>query len=250
MGRLLFAPYAVDMARRVKALAPSRLLETAAGTGIVTRQLAAQLPPTTEIVATDLNQPMLDYASRQPGAERAKWQQADAQALPFPDNSFGVVVCQFGAMFFPDKVKAYSEAKRVLQPGGHLIFSVWDHIETSPVMAAAVAGLARRYPQQKSWFLERTPCGYHDPRVISNDLRAAGFHVVRTYTVKLSGQLTTAMDAAIGLCQGNPTKAEIEALDKDGLYAATGAAAEAIAARCGQGPAATPLQAIIVEASK
>jgi hypothetical protein len=226
------------------------LLETAAGTGMVTRQLAAHLAPAVEIVATDLNQPMLDYAASQPGVQRVKWQQADALALPFPDASFAAVVCQFGAMFFPDRAKAYGEARRVLMPGGRLLFSVWDRLEATPVMAAAVEGLTRRYPQQKSWFLDRTPCGYHDPAVIGGDLKAAGFTVVRTRIVKQSGQLSTALDAAIGLCQGTPMRAEIEALDKDGLDAATRAAAQVIAARCGEGPTTTPLQAVLVETAK
>jgi len=250
LGALLFAPYAADMAIRVRSLASGRLLETAAGTGIVTRQLAARLPLAVEIVATDLNQPMLDHAAAQPGLQHVTWQQADALALPFPDASFDAVVCQFGAMFFPDRVKAYREARRVLKPGGHLVFSVWDRIEANPVMAAAVEGLARRYPQQKSWFLERTPCGYHDHAEIGGDLKAAGFTVVRTRIVKQSGELSTALDAAIGLCQGTPMRGEIEALDKGGLDAATRAAAEAIAMRCGQGPTTTPLQAVLVETSK
>jgi len=250
LGGLLFAPYAADLATRLKSLASGRLLETAAGTGIVTRQLATHLPAAVEIVATDLNQPMLDYAASQPGLHRVKWQPADAQALPFPESSFNVVVCQFGAMFFPDRVKAYREARRVLKPGGQLLFNVWDRLDTTPVMAAAVEGLARRYPQQDSWFLDRTPCGYHDQAVIGADLKAAGFTVVQTHVVKLSGKLGSALDAAIGLCQGTPMRAEIEALDKDGLDAATSAAAEVIAARCGQGPRATPLQAVVVEASK
>jgi ubiquinone/menaquinone biosynthesis C-methylase UbiE len=250
LGGLLFAPYAADMARRLGSLASGRLLETAAGTGIVTRQLAVRLPAAVEIVATDLNQPMLDYAASQPGLHRVKWQPADAQALPFPDGSFNVVLCQFGAMFFPDRVKAYREARRVLKPGGQFLFNVWDRIETSPVMAAAVEAMTRRYPQQKSWFLERTPCGYHDRAVITQDVKAAGFAVVQTSTVKLSGKFATSLDAATGLCQGTPMRAEIEALDKDGLDAATRAAAEVITQRCGPGPASTPLQAVVVETTK
>src|SRR5260370_39349698 len=111
LGALLFAPYAVDTAIRVRSLTSGRLLETAAGTGLVTRELAARLPVAVEIVATDLNQPMLDYAAAQPGMERVKWQQADALALPFPDASFDAVVCQFGVMFFPDRIKGYGEAR-------------------------------------------------------------------------------------------------------------------------------------------
>src|SRR5215469_14013615 len=103
LGPLIFAPYAADLARRVGAAAPSRILETACGTGIVTRAIAAALSDAAELVATDLNQPMLDHAAAQPGAARAVWRQADALALPFDDASFDIVVCQFGAMFFPDR---------------------------------------------------------------------------------------------------------------------------------------------------
>jgi ubiquinone/menaquinone biosynthesis C-methylase UbiE len=250
LGGLLFAPYAADMAKRLRTLAAGRLLETAAGTGIVTRQLAMHLPQAVEIVATDLNQPMLDYAASQPGLHRVKWQPADALALPFPSSSFDAVVCQFGAMFFPDRTKAYGEARRVLKPGGRFLFSVWDHIATSPVMAAAVEAMALRYPQQKIWFYERIPCGYHDRQVIENDLRAAGFTDIRMDVVKLEGKLVSALEAATGLCQGSPIRAEIEAHDKDGLEGATRAAAEVIAARCGPGPTATPLQAIVIETVK
>lgn len=130
MVPLIFEPYATDMAERVAALAPSAVLEIAAGTGVVTRALAPKLAPTTQYTVTDLNQPMLDYAaSRQPPDSRITWRQADAMALPFADANFDLVCCQFGAMFFPDRPAAYREARHVLRPGGHLLFSVWDRIE-------------------------------------------------------------------------------------------------------------------------
>ncbi|HXA72004.1 MAG TPA: class I SAM-dependent methyltransferase, partial [Stellaceae bacterium] len=125
LGPMLFEPYALDMAERVARLAPKRVLEIAAGTGIVTRALSQKLP-TVPIVATDLNQPMLDHAAARLSSERITWRQADAQALPFDDASFDVLVCQFGVMFFPDKAKAFSEARRVLAPGGRFLFNVWD----------------------------------------------------------------------------------------------------------------------------
>src|SRR5690349_2607472 len=104
---LIFEPYAADLARRVAALHPSRVLETAAGTGVVTRAMARLLPAHAELIATDLNQPMLDRAAAV-GTERAvRWLQADAMRLPFDDASFDVVVCQFGVMFFPDKAHAF-----------------------------------------------------------------------------------------------------------------------------------------------
>ena len=115
---LIFQPYADDMARRVAALAPSRVLETAAGTGVVTRAMALALPGHVELIATDLNPPMLERAVAVGTSRPVHWQQADAMRLPFDDESFDVVVCQFGAMFFPDKVQAFAEARRVLRAGG------------------------------------------------------------------------------------------------------------------------------------
>jgi ubiquinone/menaquinone biosynthesis C-methylase UbiE len=126
---LLFAPYAADLARRVAQFRPARVLELAAGTGVLTRHLAQALPPGTEIVATDLNRPMLDYAAAVGAPQPVRWQQADALALPFPAGHFDVVVCQCGVMFFPDKPRAYAEARRMLRADGHALFNVWDRIE-------------------------------------------------------------------------------------------------------------------------
>ena len=246
LGHTMFAPYAADLAARLASLQVGRLLETAAGTGIVTAALAARLPAV-EIVATDLNQPMLDHAATKPGLNRVQFRQADAQALPFADQSFDAVVCQFGVMFFPDRLAAYREARRVLKPGGRFVFNVWDSLVDNPVMAACVAGLARRYPHHPSWFLERTPCGYHDPAVIRADLAAAGFPTCTTETVTLRGHAASPCAPAIGFCQGSPMRAEIEALDPTGLQAATEAAAAAIAEQFGSGPFETTLRAVVIE---
>ena len=185
-------------------------METAAGTGIVTEALAARLSPAVRITATDLNQPMLDHAATKPGVGRVSFEQADAQALPFLDARFDAVVCQFGVMFFPDKVQGFREARRVLKPGGRLIFNVWDRIEAVPVIEAAVAALRRRHPKHPSWFMERTPCGYHDPKAIRGDLNAAGFADCVIETVALAGHAPDARGPAIGMCQGSPLGAEIE----------------------------------------
>jgi ubiquinone/menaquinone biosynthesis C-methylase UbiE len=83
------------------------VLETAVGTGVVTRELARILPLGVAITATDLNEPMIALAQANIGGERIRWQQADALDLPFPNGAFDVVVCQFGVMFFPDKPKAF-----------------------------------------------------------------------------------------------------------------------------------------------
>jgi SAM-dependent methyltransferase len=250
MGALFFAPYAADLAKRLSGIAAGEILETAAGTGIVTAAMAASLPPAVTITATDLNQPMLDHAATKPGLGQVRFRQANAQELPFPDGSFDAVICQFGVMFFPDKVQGYREARRVLKPGGRLIFNVWDKLSANPVFDAVVAGLKRRYPAHASWFLERTPCGYHDEARISADLGAGGFADRVIERVTLSGVAGDHRGPAIGLCQGSPMSAEILELDPGGLEAATEAAAAVIAERFGAGPFEAPLCALVVETRK
>ncbi len=78
---------------------------------------------------------MLDHAVSI-GTQRAvQWQQADGMQLPFPDQSFDLVLCQFGVMFFPDKPNAFSQIWRVLRPGGSLIFSTRDNLDQNELAA-------------------------------------------------------------------------------------------------------------------
>src|SRR3954451_2154680 len=183
LGPLIFAPYGPDLADRVASGAAERVLETAAGTGILTRALAASLPAASEIVATDLNQPMLDFAAATPGVERVQWQRADATALPFPDHSFSAVACQFGAMFFPDRVTGYREALRVLRPDGRFVFSVWDRIEENEFADVVTEAVAALVPNDPTYFLARTAHGYHDVERIGAELAAAGFSRIDIETV-------------------------------------------------------------------
>jgi ubiquinone/menaquinone biosynthesis C-methylase UbiE len=240
LGPLLFAPYAADLAARAAALEPRRILETAAGTGIVTEALAKALPDA-EIVATDLNQAMLDVAAGRVRAGNVRFQAADAQSLPFPDAGFDLVVSQFGVMFFPDRVGAYREAKRVLGPGGAFLFNAWDSVEENPVSAAVAGALEARFPPDAQSFFRRVPFGYHDKARIEADLRAAGFAEVAIETVRPVSRVS-APDAAIGLCQGTPLRAEIEQHGL-GLAAATDAAAAALASFDG---ADAPMSAHVV----
>ena len=163
MVPLIFEPYARDLAGRLANVQPRDVLETAAGTGVLTRAIAAKLPRQARIVATDLNQPMLDHAAAQEQApRRITWRQADALALPFEDQSFDAVACQFGAMFFPDKVQGYKEARRVLKPGGHFFFNVWDEIAENEFADVVTETLATIFPNDPPRFMARTPHGYHD----------------------------------------------------------------------------------------
>ncbi len=250
LGPMIFEPYALDMADRVARLAPKRILEIAAGTGIVTRALARKLPGV-PITATDLNQPMLDHAAKQtPAGNAITWRQADAQTLPFEDGGFDVVVCQFGAMFFPDKAKAYGEARRVLSPGGHLLFSVWDRIEENPATDLVSRAVVALFPNDPPGFLPRTPHGYHDIAAITDTLRQSRFASIRAETVEKRGRAPSARDPAIGFCQGSPLRMEIEARDKSRLEEATDAAAEAVSARFGRGPIDGKIQAHVFEAAR
>src|SRR5437763_2941191 len=143
---LIFEPYAADLARRLASRKVTGILEIAAGTGVVTRALAAALPANVAIIATDLNQAMLDQAAKVAISRPVEWRQADAMQLPFDDAAFDAVVCQFGAMFFPDKRKAYGEARRVLAPGGLFIFNVWDRIEENHFADAVTTAMASLFP--------------------------------------------------------------------------------------------------------
>jgi ubiquinone/menaquinone biosynthesis C-methylase UbiE len=155
------------MAQRAAALSPSAVLETAAGSGVVTRALAPRLSPNASYVVTDLNQPMLDYAAaRQAADSRISWRKADAQALPFEDATFDLVFCQFGVMFFPDRQSGYREAKRVLKPGGYFLFNVWDRIEENLFANDVTNALVELFPDDPPRFLARTPHGYYDTALI------------------------------------------------------------------------------------
>src|SRR3972149_11805672 len=159
---LIFEPYAAGLVNWLASRSLSRVLEIAAGTGVVTRALASILPERVSIVATDLNQPMLDQASALGTKRPMEWRQADAMQLPFRDGTFDAVVCQFGVMFFPDKAKAFSEARRVLGSGGVFIFNVWDRIQANEFADTVTTALESMFPEDPPRFLARTPPGYSD----------------------------------------------------------------------------------------
>jgi ubiquinone/menaquinone biosynthesis C-methylase UbiE len=247
LGPMLFAPYAADMARRLSGLNAGAMLETACGTGIVTRALRAALPQAVRLVATDLNQAMLDHAARG-GGVGIEWQQANALSLPFADASFDAVVCQFGVMFFPDRVAGFREALRVLRPAGRFVFNAWGPIADSPIANLAHATVAGLFPADPPGFLARTPHGYADPARIRADVEAAGFRHCTVETVVLPCRAATPRDAAVGYCQGTPLRGEIEARDATRLGAVTDAVASAYAARYGAGPIEDSMMALVVTA--
>ena len=244
---LIFEHYANDLAKRVALLRPAAVLETAAGTGAVTRQLAQRLPARARIVATDLNPPMLVRAAAIGTSRPVSWQPADAQQLPFDDASFDVVACQFGAMFFPDRPRAYAEARRVLRPGGTLLFSTWDRLAANEFAQAVTDALAGVYPADPPRFMERMPHGYFDTARIATDLQAAGFAAAPEIAmVDGVSRADSAAIVATAFCQGTPMRPEIESRGMPGLAAATLACEQWLVERHGNGRIEGRMRAIVV----
>lgn len=244
---LIFEPYAADLANRLAARTLSSVLEIAAGTGVVTRAMASLLPEQVAITATDLNQAMLDQAAIVGTRRPVAWRQADAMQLPFADATFDAVVCQFGAMFFPEKAKAFSEARRVLRPGGVFMFNVWDRIEENEFADTVTTALGALFAEDPPRFMARTPHGYYDSSIIARDIAAAGFtKSAEITTVTAHSRATSARIPAIAYCQGTPLRNEIEARDATRLDEATDMAEEAIARRFGRTNVDGKIQAKIV----
>src|SRR6187549_1702688 len=203
MGPMLFEPYAREMAGRFAGF-EGAILETAAGTGRVTRALADATGPGAAIMATDFSDQMLAQAMKLVSSPKVSWREADATALPFQDAAFDAVVCQFGVMFFPDKAAGYGEARRVLKPGGRFVFSVWDDIEANDLSWIVGETVAALFPDNPAEFLQRGPFGYHDEAVIREGLARAGFGDVVVERVVLETPAASASDAATAIVRGTP----------------------------------------------
>jgi ubiquinone/menaquinone biosynthesis C-methylase UbiE len=248
LGPILFQPYAEDMAARLDVPANGSVLEVACGTGILTRILRDRLPATTRLVATDLNEPMIRNAAQKFSERDAvEWQQADASNLPFGDQSFNAVVCQFGIMFVPDKTVCAREARRVLKPGGVFLFNVWDSMEHNDLGRIAHETITSFFENDPPAFYQ-VPFGYHDQREIKRVLEDAGFRDVRLDVVAKIGGASLPEDAAQGLVHGNPVAVAITERDPSLLPVITSAVAAALKKQFGETAVRAPMQAIVVEA--
>jgi SAM-dependent methyltransferase len=226
---MIFAEPAQSLAGSIAALQPATILETAAGTGVLTRELVKI--PDVAVVATDLNAAMLDAAQEQLPTTQVRWQVADAMHLPFDAAAYDVVACQFGAMFFPDKVAGYAESARVLRPGGSFVFNVWDRIEANAVAEVVTDALCAAAPTEAFDFLRRTPHGHFDVHALERDLGAAGYVDIRIEPMDGTSRCTP-QDGAVAYCQGTPLRGDIERSSL-GLERATSIAAAALEASFG-----------------
>jgi ubiquinone/menaquinone biosynthesis C-methylase UbiE len=245
LGPTLFEPFAQEMAARFRGF-EGALLETAAGTGRVTRALAAAVGPNARIVATDLNEPMLAKAAALTDAANVEWRQADGQTLPFSDRAFDAVVCQFGVMFYPDKAAGYAEAHRVLKPGGRYVFSVWDDLAANDLSAEFQKVLDDLFPESKPSFIRRTPFGHHDRETIRTAMTTAGFASVEMDQVERPTPAASTAEFAMSLCLGSPLRAELESLRPGQLQPAAEGVAAKLVERFGPGPVVGHGQALVV----
>jgi SAM-dependent methyltransferase len=244
----VFGPFAGDLAARaaarIAARTPARVLEVAAGTGALTRELSGAIPDA-DITATDLNEAMVAFGrARAPGAA---WQQADAMRLPFDDAGFDVVACQFGVMFLPDKPAGYAEVRRVLVADGTFLFNAWSTLATHEFEVAFTAALERIFPADPPTFLARTPHGYADPDRIVADLQAGGLRCREMHAVTLRSRAESVAGLATGYCTGTPVRAEI--VDRGDLTTTTAAVVRELEAQFGSGPITIGMTAHVVEAT-
>jgi SAM-dependent methyltransferase len=250
LGPMIFVDYATDIAQRVAASNPARVLETAAGTGIVTRRLRDVLPAGTHLTATDLNAPMLDIArAKFRSGEQIEFKPADATALPFMDSSFDAVVCQFGLMFFPDKDKSYREAYRVLAPGGRYFFNVWDSHRYNPFGRIAHEVPGRFFPTDPPQFYS-APFSCHQIDPIKESLITAGFIDIDVAVVRLQKEIPDAALFARGIVYGNPLIDQIRTrggVDPERVFDAV---MQDLRREFGADPGRMPLQAIVFSAKK
>ena len=227
-----------------------RVLEIAAGTGIVTRRLRNLLSAGAQLTATDLNPPMLEVAGTKFAPdEQVELRPADATELSFADGAFDAVACQFGVMFFPDKEKSYSEVHRVLSPGGRYVFSVWDAHRHNPLGRLVHETISGFFPADPPQFYQ-VPFGYHRIDPIKDSLTDAEFTGLRIAVIRLESQIPDAAAFARGLIFGDPVIDQIRmrrGVDPDRVVDAL---TVALRREFGADPGRLPLQAIVFEVTK
>lgn len=250
MGPIFFKPYAEDIVRRLPLSEGMRVLEIACGTGIVTQQIHASLPKGANLIATDLNEAMIERArSKFNPEENIQWKQADATTLPFPDACFNAVVCQFGLMFFPDKQAAVREVYRVLVPGGKFVFNVWDSLERNELSLITHQVITSFYKENPPNFYQ-VPFGFYDSDLIRTLLEKCDFSEVQSEVVTKISAVSSAKDAATALVEGTPMIGQIVERNPHDIPIILDAVTRAISSHFGDNEVVSRMQALVWAAIK
>ena len=239
---LIFDEYAQDLATRASTPPAGSVLEMACGTGVLTRHLRASFSPDVRVVATDINPAMLAHAeSALDGTDDIEYRSADGTALPFDENEFDALFCQFGVMFYPDRELGYREAARVLKPGGAFVFNVWDSLAHNDIARWVHETVVALHPDDPPAFLS-LPFGYHDIAEIEGQLRGAGFGDIEATVLARESRSPSVRDVALGILSGSPLATQLE---ERGIAAAAIEAVEALLVeRFGDGPVVASMQSI------
>jgi ubiquinone/menaquinone biosynthesis C-methylase UbiE len=245
----VMSPFADDMARRLSRLSIGPLLEIAADTGVLTQAMASALSAGLTMIATDPDAEAVDYASAKPGMARVSWQQADPHALPFRDETFGIVVCHLNVAAMADRVRTFQEARRVTKRGGRFVFSVFGSIHQNPVANCLQTALDEFFPTDSPRFIADSLHGYGDNEAIDADLTTAGFTDAIYTTVELPFAAGSARDVATGYCLGTPLRSDLEARTSGNIEPVVEAAAIALRKRFGPGGITTTMRAHIISAA-
>jgi ubiquinone/menaquinone biosynthesis C-methylase UbiE len=250
LGPILFEPYAAELAAQLDVAEGATVLELACGTGIVTRRLLKRLGSRAKLMATDLNEAMLNVAQAKLGNQpMVEWKQVDATELPFKDQSFDAVVCQFALMFFPEKEKAAAEVWRVLKPGGTFLFSVWDAIELNDFPRTAHEVIGGFFEDSPPDFYD-VPFSFFERARIQSLLTATGFDHIQVLALPLTAEAASANAVARGLLYGNPIITAIKERDESRIPEIEAALTNAIAAKYGAAPTRASMQAVICSARR
>ena len=254
----IFDPYAEDLLERIDTTAGTtgfnNVLELACGTGSLTKQLLAHLPSTTHLIATDLQPDMISIAKisvakRHPAALNLTWDTVDMTNILYADNRFDLIICQFGLMLVPEKLKALTEMHRVLRPGGRLLFSVWSDIRYNQIwdITGSVIG---SFIGTNPMLHDPGPFSMADANIGLEGLKKAGFPDAKVTTVDKTGQIETAAMAVKGITEGLPVWMAISQKDPSLPAKVQAALEQELVNRLGDHPLQSSLQALVFGTNK
>jgi ubiquinone/menaquinone biosynthesis C-methylase UbiE len=215
LGPLLFEPFAADLAGRINGEDLRAVLEVAAGTGRLTRHLSSRLSASAQLVATDINEAMLETAKERVKGTKISWRVADAAHLPFDEASFNLVVCQFGVSFFSDRPSAFREIYRVLRPGGIFLFNTWQSMENNPRMLPMKKAFREVLGAAADEFLKRTPYGFYDQSLIRQLMMDAAFKDVTIEVVARNERYENLDEFFRGFIYGSPLGGFLQKQDEE-----------------------------------